>query len=131
MNCSPSIKSNFSNIESLSKFFNELFYITVPDFVWDEYHLDQRINDRGILIDVGLVRQAISMDEIAQNELQNALKEITGLDNPNSVSQMKTWLSSNGLETDSLGKKQVTELIKTAPDNLKKVLIFGSGKSIS
>ncbi len=115
-------KYNIRDVEVEMNIHKSFYKYPVPDFVWDEYHLDQRINDRGILIDMDLVRQAISMDEMAQNELQNALKKITGLDNPNSVSQMKAWLSSNGLETDSLGKKQVSELLKTAPDNLKKVL---------
>lgn len=94
----------------------------VPDFVWDEYHIDQEINDRGVRLDMDLVKEAIEMDTRSWTELTTAMKDITELDNPNSVQQMKQWLSDNGLETDSLGKKVVAELIKTAPLELQTVL---------
>jgi len=94
----------------------------VPDSVWDEYHIDQEINDRGVRLDMDLVREAIEMDTRSRKELTAAMKNITDLDNPNSVQQMKQWLSDNGLETDSLGKKVVAELIKTAPPELQNVL---------
>jgi len=94
----------------------------VPDSVWDEYHIDQEINDRGVKLDMDLVKEAIEMDTRSRKELTAAMKEITDLDNPNSVQQMKQWLSGNGLETDSLGKKVVAELIKTAPPELQNVL---------
>lgn len=94
----------------------------VPDSVWDEYHIDQEINDRGVRLDMDLVKEAIEMDTRSRKELTAAMKDITDLDNPNSVQQMKQWLSDNGLETDSLGKKVVAELIKTAPPELQNVL---------
>ena len=94
----------------------------VPDFVWDEYHLDQEINDRGIMIDRDLVSRAIRIDEMSKESLMCRLKEMTGLENPNSVTQMKAYLAENGLETDSLGKKNVQEMIKTAPEDLAVVL---------
>ena len=94
----------------------------VPDFVWDEYRIDQEINDRGVRLDMDLVKEAIEMDTRSRTELTTAMKDITELDNPNSVQQMKQWLSDNGLETDSLGKKVVAELIKTAPSELQTVL---------
>lgn len=94
----------------------------VPDFIWDEYHLDQEINDRGIGIDMDVVTNAIAFDERSKGEIAAKIKEMTDLDNPNSVTQMKQWLSENGLETDTLGKKAVNEMIKTAPDNLAQVL---------
>ncbi|MCI2000395.1 MAG: DNA polymerase [Clostridia bacterium] len=94
----------------------------VPDSVWEEYHIDQDINDRGVRLDIDLVKEAIEMDTRSRKELTAAMKEITDLDNPNSVQQMKQWLSDNGLETDSLGKKVVAELIKTAPPELQNVL---------
>lgn len=94
----------------------------VPEFVWDEYHLDQEINDRGIGIDMQLVENAISFDERSKGEIAAEMKELTGLENPNSVSQMKAWLSDNDVETDTLGKKAVAELMKTAPDDMKDVL---------
>ena len=86
----------------------------VPDFVWDEYHLDQEINDRGIALDMAVVRNAISFDERSRDGLTSAMQEITGLENPNSVQQMRQWLSDNGVETESLDKKAVKELINTS-----------------
>ena len=94
----------------------------VPDDVWDEYHLDQEINDRGIPVDMTMVRQAIAIDEKSRERLTALMREMTALDNPNSVQQMKQWLSDNGLETDTLGKKAVKELLKTAPTPLGEVL---------
>lgn len=94
----------------------------VPDFVWDEYHIDQEINDRGVRLDMDLVAKAIEMDTRSRTELTSAMKNLTDLENPNSVQQMKQWLKGNGLETDSLGKKVVAELIKTAPPELQTVL---------
>lgn len=94
----------------------------VPEFVWNEYHLDQRINDRGIRIDITLVEQAIAMDERSQKELTGTLKELTALENPKSVKQLKDWLSEQGFEVESLGKKEVSKLIPTAPAELRKVL---------
>ena len=93
-----------------------------PEEVWAQYRLDQQINDRGIAVDMELVRSAISLDARTRAELTAGLKELTGLDNPNSVQQMKDWLAANGLQTDTLGKKQVAELLKTAPEPLKTAL---------
>lgn len=84
----------------------------VPDFVWDEYHLDQEINDRGIMLDMDVVENAIAFDEKSKAELMIAMQNITNLDNPNSVVQMKRWLSDNGIETESLGKKDVAAMLK-------------------
>ncbi len=86
----------------------------VLDFVWDEYHLDQEINDRGILIDTKLVEQAIAIDTKTKEALLSRMKEITGLDNPNSVAQIKSWLVERGVETESLDKKAVQELLPGA-----------------
>ena len=90
--------------------------------VWEEYDIDQEINDRGVRIDMELVEQAIQMDARSRQELTDAMKRMTALENPNSVQQMKQWLSDNGVETDSLGKKVVAELLKTAPPELAEVL---------
>lgn len=90
----------------------------VPKFVWEEYHLDQTINDRGIALDMELVENAIRFDERSKAELSTKLRELTNLENPNSVMQMKKWLAKNGLEVDSLGKKEVAEMLKTAPTQL-------------
>ena len=94
----------------------------VPDFVWDEYHLDQQINDRGIMIDQDMVREALRIDELSKTDLTARMQKKTGLDNPNSVIQMKDYLAENGMEVESLGKKDVAAMIKTAPEDLAEVL---------
>ena len=94
----------------------------VPNFLWDEYHLDQEINDRGIRIDMELVDNAIAVDARSREELTERMKRLTGLNNPNSVQQMKGWLSQHGAETDSLDKMAVLELLKNAPSELAEVL---------
>lgn len=96
----------------------------VPDFVWDEYHLDQEINDRGIALDMDVVENAIAFDAKSKAELAEKMQELTDLDNPNSVVQMKRWLADNGLEMDSLGKKEVAQAVKTAPKELAEVLLL-------
>ena len=88
----------------------------VPDQIWDEYHLDQELNDRGIALNMTVVENAIAFDERSREELTAAMQDITNLDNPNSVQQMKEWLSDNGVETESLDKKAVKELIKTTDE---------------
>lgn len=115
---------NVRDVEAEMSIQERLQKFPVPDSVWDEYHIDQEINDRGVAIDLPLVRQAIDMDARSRAELTDAMRELTELDNPNSVQQMKQWLSDNGLETDSLGKKIVAELIKTAPLELQRVLML-------
>ncbi|MCI6749483.1 MAG: DNA polymerase [Megasphaera elsdenii] len=96
----------------------------VPESVWDEYHLDQEINDRGIAIDRTLAENAIAIDARSRDSLMAVLKEKTGLENPNSVIQMIGWLEQHGMKTDSLGKKQVQELLKTAEEPLRSVLLL-------
>ena len=94
----------------------------VPDFVWAEYSFDQQINDRGIALDMAVVENAIKFDERSKALLLSKMQEITALENPNSVQQMKQWLSENGLEVDSLGKKEVAQAVKTAPKELAEEL---------
>ncbi len=94
----------------------------VPEDEWQNYVLDQKINDRGIHLDMELVREAICCDEQARAELMAAMKTLTKVENPNSVAQMKVWLAEHGLETDTLGKAAVKELLKTAPEQLGQVL---------
>lgn len=96
----------------------------VPESVWDEYYLDQEINDRGIAIDRTLAENAIAIDARSRDSLMAVLKEKTGLENPNSVIQMIGWLEQHGMKTDSLGKKQVQELLKTAEEPLRSVLLL-------
>lgn len=96
----------------------------VADNIWEEFFLDQEINDRGIAIDPTLVESAIKLDNDVKESLMKRLSDITGLENPNSVLQMKDWLSKNGLEIKSLGKKDVANEIKTAPENIREVLLL-------
>lgn len=115
-------KYNIRDVEAEMSIQTRLAKYPVPDSVWDEYHLDQEINDRGVALDMELVRQAIQMDGRSRSKLTQAMKELTALENPNSVQQMKEWLSLNGMETDTLGKKAVAEMLKTAPPQLQTVL---------
>lgn len=115
---------NIRDVETEMSIQMRLSKYPVPDNVWEEYHLDQEINDRGVGLDMELVRQAIQMDGRSRAELTRAMKKLTSLDNPGSVQQMKQWLADNGMETDTLGKKAVAELLKTAPPELRKVLIL-------
>lgn len=94
----------------------------VPDFVWEEYVLDQQINDCGIALDMAVVDNAIGFDERSKALLSAKMQSLTSLENPNSVQQMKQWLSENGLEVDSLGKNEVASMLKTAPPQLAEVL---------
>lgn len=113
---------NLRDVETEMQIQQRLSKFPVPGFVWEEYRLDQEINDRGIGVDMELVRQAIAMDDRSRERLTAAMQELTDLENPNSVQQMKQWLADNGLETDTLGKKAVAELIKAAPEPLREVL---------
>lgn len=115
---------NLRDVETEMSIQDRLRKYPVPEEVWAQYHLDQQINDRGIGVDRTLVRGAIDIDERSREELTARLRELTMLDNPNSVQQMKDWLAANGLQTDTLGKKQVAELLKTAPEPLKSVLVL-------
>ena len=117
-------KYNIRDVETEMSIQARLSKYPVPDSVWEEYHLDQEINDRGVGLDMELVRQAIQMDGRSRSDLTQAMKELTSLDNPNSVQQMKQWLADNGVETDTLGKKAVAELLKTAPPELQNVLLL-------
>lgn len=113
---------NLRDVETEMQIQERLSRFPVPDFIWEEYQLDQEINDRGIGVDMELVRQAIAMDARSREWLTASMQELTELNNPNSVQQMKQWLADHGLETDTLGKKAVAELIKTAPEPLREVL---------
>jgi len=113
---------NLRDVEAEIAIQEKLTKFPVPEEVWNEYHLDQEINDRGVSLDMPFVNEAIKMDTRSRSELLQKMKRLTDLDNPNSVAQMKNWLSDQGLETDSLGKKVVSELLETAPPDLKEVL---------
>lgn len=113
---------NLRDVETEMQIQKRLSNFPVPDAIWEEYHLDQEINDRGIGVDMELVSQAIAIDARSRERLTIAMRELTELKNPNSVQQMKQWLADHGLETDTLGKKAVAELVKTVPEPLREVL---------
>lgn len=115
---------NKRDVEVEMQIQQKLAKFRVPDSVWDEYHLSEEINDRGIRVDMSFVKHAIAFDEKSRSHLSAAMRDITELDNPRSVQQMKAWLAKNGLETDTLGKKAVAELLKDAPGNLGEVLLL-------
>ena len=113
---------NLRDVEAEMQIQQRLAKFPVPEFVWEEYQQDQEINDRGIGVDMEMVRNAIAMDGRSKADLSAAMQELTELENPNSVQQMKQWLLENGMETDSLDKKAVAALLKDAPEPLKTVL---------
>lgn len=115
-------KYNRRDVEVEMSIKKHLRNFPVPESVWEEYHIDQEINDSGILVDLEMAEQAIAIDSRSRASLTEKLKKLTGLSNPNSVVQMKDWLSAHGLKTDTLGKKAVASLLETAPDDLKEVL---------
>ena len=115
-------KYNKRDVEVEMSIQQKLFRFPVPNSVWDEYHIDQEINDRGILLDTDVVTNAIKFDAFSKARLMGTLKDKTELENPNSVAQMKDWLLSKGIAADSLDKKAVLELLKTVPSDVADVL---------
>lgn len=115
-------KYNLRDVETEMQMQKRLSSFPVPDAIWEEYQIDQEINDRGIGVDMELVRQAIAIDVRSRERLTAAMQKLTELENPNSVQQMKQWLADHGMETDTLGKKAVAELVKTAQEPLREVL---------
>ncbi|MBQ6025970.1 MAG: DNA polymerase [Lachnospiraceae bacterium] len=110
-------KYNQRDVEVEMSIQKRLAKFPVPEQVWDEYHLDQEINDRGIMLDMTVVQNAIAFDEKSKSALMLQMQDLTGLDNPNSVVQMKEWLSDNGVEMESLGKKEVAGFVKSSDGN--------------
>lgn len=113
---------NLRDVETEMGIQSKLSRFPVSGSIWSEYHRDQIINDRGIGVDMPFVHSAIDLDGISRELLTDELQKKTGLENPNSVMQMKEWLSQNGLETDTLGKKAVEQLINESPEELAEVL---------
>lgn len=113
---------NKRDVEAELEIDRRLSRFPVPDFLWKEFYLDQEINDRGILVDMQLADKAIGLDAEAKEELTAEMKRLTGVENPNSIYQLLDWLETQGYKSDSLGKTQVQELIKTAKEPVKSVL---------
>ena len=115
-------KYNVRDVEVETQIQDSLSKFPVPDFVWEEWFIDQQINDRGVELDMVLARNAIDMDTRSKEELKRRMQQITELENPNSVQQMREWLADNGLETESLGKKEVKAMANEAEGEIKEVL---------
>ena len=116
------IEYNRRDVEVEIAIAKKLSPFPVPDFIWDEYHLSERINDRGVLVDTVFARKAIELDDAAKREIVSRMQVITGLENPGSVQQLKTWLKENHVDIESLGKKEVKALLDKVPPELKEVL---------
>ena len=113
---------NQRDVETEMAIKKKLTALPMPQSEWENYWVDQNINDRGILIDEVLVDSAIKFDEILREENMDRAKELTGLENPNSPLQLKEWLNKKGLEIDSLAKKGVEFALKNAEGDIKEVL---------
>lgn len=116
------VKYNARDVEVELSIQQRLKKYPVPDFVWEEFWRDQEINDRGIALDIEMAKNAVTFDEKSKEQLVAKIQDLTGIENPNSVMQMKAWLSENGIETESLDKKAVKELIASTPSNIREVL---------
>ena len=115
---------NLRDVETEMEIQKKLARFPVPEFVWDEYYLDQEINDRGIRLDMQLVASAIDVDGQSRKDLIEKMHTLTALENPNSVAQMKAWLTEHGMEIESLGKKEVAAMLKDAPPDLRDALVL-------
>lgn len=113
---------NVRDVETELAIDRKLSKYPVPDFIWEEFYLDQEINDRGILVDMELADAAITLDEQSKAKLSANMRKLTGIENPNSVYQLLEWLEQQGYSSDSLGKAQVKELLKTAKEPVRSVL---------
>lgn len=113
---------NIRDVDTEKEIQCKLMKFPVPDFIWEEYHLDQEINDRGIKVDLDFVNRVIALDEKVRTKLMSELQILTELENPNSVVQLKGWLSEQGVETESLDRKSVKELIKVTKGEVSKAL---------
>jgi len=113
---------NQRDVETEMAIKKKLSAFPMPQSEWENYWIDQNINDRGILIDEVLVDSAIKFDEILREENMLRAIELTSLENPNSPLQLKEWLNKKGLEIDSLAKKDVESALKNVEGDIKEVL---------
>ena len=118
------VSYNKRDVEVEMQIEEKLSRFPVPDQVWQEYFIDQQINDNGIGVDLSLVRQAIRIDGEVRAELKEKMQDITALDNPNSVQQLLSWLGENGVEAESLGKKDVKKMLAEADGDVKDALLL-------
>ena len=116
------VSYNKRDVEVELQIQDKLSFNPVPESVWDEYHIDQEINDRGILVDMQMVENAIKLDKRTRDALVSTMQKITELENPNSVQQLRGWLGKSGMEMNSLGKKDVAAILPNTTGDVKKVL---------
>ena len=117
-------KYNARDVEVEMEIARKLSAHPVPDFVWEEYVIDQTINDRGILVDLPMVKSAIYLDQESKGHLKDEMQSVTGLANPQSVLQMQKWLRENGVELDSLGKKELQAQLSDIEEPMRSVLLL-------
>ena len=113
---------NRRDVETEMGIQQKLAKFPVPESEWRNYQLDQRINDRGIMLDMEMVRQAIDCDEQFKRTHLDMARSVTGLDNPNSPAQLKAWLSERGVEAESLSKAAVLSLLEEADGEVELAL---------
>ena len=113
---------NLRDVETEMAIQERLSKFPVTESEWRNYVLDQQINDRGIMLDLTLVRQAIACDEQFKRTHMEMAKAVTGLDNPNSPAQLKAWLTEKGMEVDSLSKAAVLDLLESASGEVELAL---------
>ena len=118
------VSYNKRDVEVEMQIEDKLKRFPVPDQVWEEYFIDQEINDRGIGVDMELVKQAIRIDGEVREELKKKMQGLTALENPNSVQQLMGWLGENGVEADSLGKKDVKKMIEEQDGEVREALLL-------
>ena len=113
---------NIRDVEVEMAIQERLHKYPVPEEVWQEFWLDQEINDRGILLDRDVVKNAVLFDERSKLQLMDEMKNITALENPNSVLQLREWLQKKGVISESLDKKAVRELLPVVTEEVRRVL---------
>lgn len=113
---------NRRDVEAEIEIEQRLIKFPVRASIWTEYQLDQKINDSGVLVDINLATNALEISESAKESLLKRLQEMTGLENPNSPSQMKEWLHKQDLPTDTLNQKAMKALMEKASDKVRTVL---------
>ncbi len=118
------LEYNIRDVETEMGIQQRLANYPVPDEVWKEYEMDQRINDRGVRVDTAFVESALALDERSRLDLTAELSRLTKIQNPNSAAQIREWLRAHGQETESLSKKEVKEMLKQAPEGIREVLLL-------
>lgn len=118
------VKYNQRDVEVEMQIQQKLARFPVPESVWDEYHLSEEINDRGILVDRILAENAIAIDERVRTDLMGRMQALTGLANPNSNQQLLGWLRERGIDPESIDKAAIKDLLPVVPEEVKEVLLL-------